>query len=252
MILESIYRYPVKGFSPQSLDSTTLEAGGVIPYDRHWSVAFGGSESVIDTSNPESWVGKRNLLSLSRTPKGAQLSTEFDDKTTRLSIKRNHRIVAQGELNNPSGRSVIESFLNSFYVNTPFQHFHILQADYKGFIDFADSHVSFININTVKDIARIVGAVLNPLRFRGNFLFEAPAWEERKWIGKNICVGGCEFICTEEIERCQATSVSLRKGEIDQNVPLSLRQGFGHIYCGVYAQITKAGTVKAKDSLTVK
>ncbi len=252
MILDSIYRYPVKGFSPDSLDSVALESGGVVPYDRHWSVAFGGSESVIDTSDPDSWVGKRNLLSLSRDPRGAQLQTEFDDETTRFSIKRNERVVAQGALNSSSGRSVIESFLNGFYANTPFQHFRILQAEYKGFIDFAGSHVSFINLNTVKDIARVVGAELNPLRFRGNFLFEAPAWEERKWIGKKIIINDCEFTCMEEIERCNATSVSLRKGETDQNIPLALKQGFGHIYCGIYAQISAAGSVKTKDSLQIK
>ena len=36
--VQAIYRYPVKGFSPEPLDRTTLRAGQTVPNDRRYAV----------------------------------------------------------------------------------------------------------------------------------------------------------------------------------------------------------------------
>ncbi len=41
--IASLYRYPVKGLSPEALDSADLEAGGHFPGDRLFAIENGPS-----------------------------------------------------------------------------------------------------------------------------------------------------------------------------------------------------------------
>ena len=246
-----IYRYPVKGFSVDVLGLVSLAVGGGLPYDRRWGLSYGGSDSVIDSRDPSSWVGRRNLVTLSRTERLAQLSTEFEESSRKLVIKRGGRAIAQGILTSASGRDVLESFLNGFFANSLFDNIRILDAEVRGFTDFADSYVSFINANSVKDLERVVGREIDPCRFRGNFLLDVPMWSERDWVGKRLRIGGVEFICGDEIERCHATNIDTTSGDEDMNIPLSLRRGYGHRICGIYAQVTKSGTISIGDKVEV-
>ena len=41
--IESLYRYPVKGLSPEPLPSVTLEAGQTLPADRRYAIENGPS-----------------------------------------------------------------------------------------------------------------------------------------------------------------------------------------------------------------
>ena len=40
----SIYRYPVKGLSPETLTSVRVEAGQTLPFDRAWAIENGPSK----------------------------------------------------------------------------------------------------------------------------------------------------------------------------------------------------------------
>ena len=51
------------------------------------------------------------------------------------------------------------------------------------------------------------------------------------------------------IDRCAATNVNPASGDVDMNIPLSLRKGFGHIDCGVHAKVIMGGTIRPGDSI---
>ena len=40
--VERLYRYPLKGFSPEPLTTATVEAGGCMPFDRAYAIENGG------------------------------------------------------------------------------------------------------------------------------------------------------------------------------------------------------------------
>ena len=92
---------------------------------------------------------------------------------------------------------------------------------------------------------------VDPLRFRGNLYIDGlEAWGEMRWVGKEIAVGDAVRLkVVDPIGRCAATNVDPKTGVRDLNIPLTLRRGFGHSECGVYAKVVQGGVVKTGDAL---
>ena len=84
---------------------------------------------------------------------------------------------------------------------------------------------------------------LDPLRFRGNLYLDGlPAWREFAWVGRRVRIGAeVELEILRPIERCKATSIDPATARADLNLPALLAGGEGHIYCGVYARVLRAG-----------
>ena len=86
-----------------------------------------------------------------------------------------------------------------------------------------------------------VGVPVDPLRFRGNVYVSGwPAWHEFDLLGKTIAVGPARLKVTKRIVRCAATNVEPRTGIRDLQIPKTLMQTFGHMDCGIYAQVSPA------------
>ncbi len=52
------------------------------------------------------------------------------------------------------------------------------------------------------------------------------------------------------IERCAATNVDPETARRDLNIPLILKQGFGHINMGVYAAVVQGGDIATDDAVS--
>src|SRR5689334_18179772 len=109
--VRAIYRYPVKGLSPQSLEQTTLRVGQTIPADRLYAVENGPAG--FDPAAP-AYFPKQRFLMLMRNERLAALRTEFDEPTHTLTIHWQGADAARGDLRTPQGRAAIESFFASY------------------------------------------------------------------------------------------------------------------------------------------
>ena len=107
----SLYRYPVKGLSPEALQSVALDVGGTMPSDRAYAIENGPGR--FDPDNPRH-LPKVNFLMLMRDERLATLTTKFDDATDTLTIERAGKQVARGQLTAPIGRQMIEQFFAAF------------------------------------------------------------------------------------------------------------------------------------------
>ena len=248
--ITDICRYPVKGLAADHMTAVSLTAGGPLPYDRKWAIAH--SASKIDTSNIK-WVPKQNFLMLARDQKLAKLGAEFNEATSEMIITRKGKPISRGKLNDHMGRTLLQTFLSGFVQGTGRSNPKIVESQKDGaFTDQSENLVSLINVASVKDIERVARLPVDPMRFRGNIYFEgAPAWKERSWVGKKLKIGDVVLEIVEEIERCTATSINLATGEEDINMPLTLRRGFGHIICGVFAKIITDGVINNDDEISI-
>src|SRR5262245_22439835 len=163
--LAAIYRYPIKGLSPESLGSTRLTAGETIEADRLYAIENGPSG--FDPAAP-SYLPKQRFLMLMRNERLAQLKTRFDVATHGLAIELEGSIVASGDLRTPAGRSSIEGFLAQFCADELRGSPRVLHANGHSFSDVARKVVSIINLASVAEVESAVGAPVDPLRFRGN------------------------------------------------------------------------------------
>ncbi|NNE25111.1 MAG: MOSC domain-containing protein, partial [Rhizobiales bacterium] len=107
-----------------------------------------------------------------------------------------------------------------------------------------------INLASVQALSEAAGSYVDPTRFRGNlFLEDLPAWGEFSMIGRRYRIGEAEIEMTRPARRCAATTVDPATADTDLNVPVILRKLTGHLYCGIYARVTKTGRIDVNDKL---
>jgi MOSC domain-containing protein len=236
-----LYRYPVKGLSPESLARTALEPGEMVPFDRIYAVENGAGR--FDPEAPQH-LSKLNFLMLMRDERLATLRSQFDGETHTLTIYRDNKQVARGRLSTPLGRTMIEQFLAAYMQAELRGAPKIVFAQGHSFSDTAAKYLHIVNLETLRELERAAGTSLNPLRFRPNIVIDgAGAWEEFAWIGKTIAVGDIELEAVERTQRCAATDVDPETGKRDTALAAVLQRTWGHSDFGIYAQVTRGGTI---------
>jgi len=247
-MLKSIYRYPVKGLSPERLDAVRLEVGLALPADRKYAIENGPSG--FDPAAP-SYLPKTRFLMLMRNEQLATLQTHYDDATHALTIRGEGRELACGDLSTKEGRLAIEAFFRRFMPKELAGPPKVLQADGHSFSDVSAKVVSIINLASVAAIETIVGAPVHPLRFRANLYVEGwPAWSELDMVGQEISIGNARLKVTKRIMRCAATNVDPEMGIRDLQIPATLMRTFQHADCGTYARVVEAGEIRPGEPIS--
>jgi hypothetical protein len=238
--IASIYRYPVKGLSPEPLSRVGVVAGETLPFDRAWAIENGPSK--FDPAAPKH-LPKIAFLMLMRNERLAALHTTFSEAARTLTIRKDGKIAAEGCLDTTDGRRALEAFFDAYAADELRGPARIVSAPGHAFTDTASKCLSLINLATVRDIAQTLGVPVHPLRFRGNLYVEGlPAWAEfDDWLGKTIRAGEVTFEAYGRIDRCAATNVNPETAERDLTLPVSLLQTYGHPDCGVYLRVVKGG-----------
>src|SRR3981189_2735895 len=109
--IHAIYRYPVKGLSPEPLERATLAAHEALPADRLYAIENGPSG--FDPTAPRH-VPKQRYLMLMRNERLARLRTRFEDIDHILVIAADGRETVHGDLRTAQGRARIEQFFATF------------------------------------------------------------------------------------------------------------------------------------------
>jgi uncharacterized protein YcbX len=248
MRIASLYRYPVKGLSPERLQRAELRTGEFFPGDRLFAIENGPSG--FDPGQP---VHKPKIayLMLMRNEALARLATRYDDASGDLAI--DHEGVAfRANTASEEGRSEITRFFRDFMPGDLRGEPRLLAApeSYR-FTDSRSGFVSIINLASVADLEQRLGVAVDPLRFRGNIMIEGLApWAEFELVGRDIAgPGGLRLKVTKRIERCAATNVEPRTGLRDMQIPKALMTHYGHVDCGIYCEIVAGGALAEGQSL---
>ncbi len=244
--IDAIYRYPVKGLSPEPLERTRLETGATIPCDRLYAIENGPSG--FDPASP-AYFPKSRFLMLMRNARLAELRTTFDEATHTLAITAEHREQVRGDLRTPQGRAAIEGFFAEFCGPELHGPPKILHAPGHSFSDVARKVVSIINLASVAAIENAAGAPVHPLRFRANLYIEGwPAWHEFDLLDREIAIGSrARLKIVKRIVRCAATEVDPDTGIRDLPIPQMLLQNFGHMDCGIYGEVVAGAPIAVGD-----
>ena len=246
--IQAIYRYPVKGLSPEPLERTQLRPGETLPCDRLYAIENGPSG--FDPAEPR-YFPKHRFLMLMKNARLAELRTSYDEAAHALVIRYENREAARGDLRTPGGRATIEQFFSEHCGPELRGPPRVLQAAGHSFSDVARKVVSIINLASVAAVENAVGAPVNPLRFRGNLHVAGwPAWHEFDLVGAEIAIGpGARLKIVKRIERCAATEVDPDSAMRDLPIPRALMQTFGHADCGIYGEVVQGGEIAVGDNV---
>ena len=224
--LKSLYYYPVKGFPGERLNEVKLRLNEGLPGDR----ALALSNGIIPVNPSGEWTPCQAFQRMTIRP----------DLTT-LQIE-NDRIYQRDQKHNDLG-SVKEIFGDETELHQSINN--------RGHWDHKDSAISIINVSTIDAIAKMIGQPIDPLQFRANLYIKAEPWSEFNWIRQEIIFeknsDGDEnnpiLNIIRPIDRCRATSVDVKTGKKNMNLPAALMRHFGFVYCGVYATVKNPGII---------
>jgi uncharacterized protein YcbX len=247
--IQAIHRYPVKGLTPEPLVQATLAVRQTIACDRIYAIENGPSG--FDPANP-GYLPKQRFLMLMRNARLAELRTAFDESSHTLAIRAGNREAARGDLRTPEGRAAIERFFAAFCADELRGPPKLLHAAGHSFSDVARKVISIVNLASVAAIEDAVGQPVDPLRFRGNLQVEGwPAWHEFGLLNAEIAIGrSARLKVVKRIVRCAATEVDPGTGIRDLGLPRALMDNFGHLDCGVYAEVIAGGEITVGDAVS--
>jgi len=245
--VHNLYRYPVKGLSSEPLASVRLEPGETIPFDRAYAIENGPGR--FDSQAPRH-LPKINFLMLMRDERLAALDTSFDADTQVLTILRDGKQVARGDLTTKLGRQMIEQFIAGYMPGELKGAPRIVSAPGHSFSDVAEKCLHLVNLETVRELGKELGRDLDPLRFRANAYFDGlEPWAESRWVDRQIHVGGALLEVFALTPRCAATDVNPQTAARDASISPDMLRMYGHNDLGIYAKVVEGGQVCAGDEI---
>lgn len=247
--IDAIYRYPVKGMTPHALDRVDVAAGQTLPFDRAYAIENGPGR--FDPASPKH-LPKINFVMLMRDEKLASLDARFDDAAHTLTINRHGKQVARGDLSTPVGRNMIEQFIAAYMADNLRGAPRIVSAPGHSFSDVESKCLHVINLASVRELSRMIGRPVDPLRFRANIHLEGlPPWVELKWLDKRLTGAAAELTVFYRTQRCDATNVDPSTAQRDLAIPSALQRAQGHTDFGVYAKVTAGGPLAVGDAIVI-
>ena len=228
----ALYRYPVKGFTPEECDTLTVLDEGRIAGDRVLGIRFADTEAADDA-----WSRKTGMVALINTPGLARLNVRFDEKAFRLRISLGTSVLVD-ELLNPEGRRRIGAVLSNYILkldeNPLTDHPERLPLRVIGdghsprYHDEEAGRVTLHGRGSLQALQAVLGKDVSELRFRSNVAVDGlTAWEEQNWVGRKIRIGTVEFNVVKPKTRCLATHANPITGERDLPILTTLTQKMG-------------------------
>jgi uncharacterized protein len=256
----ALYRYPVKGGTPEACESLTVLAEGRIAGDRALAFRF------ADAGLPETaWSKKYGFTALVNTPALARLTMRFDAGSRHLSIALNDAVLADESIDGEGRRrlaAAVERYVLAQPGNPLAGRPERLPLELIGdgvTPRYQDSERGEITLHSRESLAAAAQATGDPalseLRFRSNISIEGTAaWAEQAWLGRKIKIGAIEFDAVRPKVRCLATDANPVTGIHDMPVMKTLKSAFKQAQSTfAIALVTSGhgGTVRVGDAVTL-
>jgi uncharacterized protein YcbX len=228
----ALYRYPLKGFSPEPRDSLSILPSGRVVGDRVLGVRFADTAAADDA-----WSPKAGMLALVNTPGLARLEARFDDQDGRLRIRLDGEILVDEPLDMQGRRRIaaaLATLVRGLEENPLVSHPERLPLRVIGdgatprYQDNEAGQVTLHGRASLQALAAATGGELSELRFRSNIAIEGTqAWEELDWVGRRVRIGAVEVEVARVKVRCLATHANPATGQRDLPVMTTLTTSFG-------------------------
>lgn len=235
--VEALYRYPVKGFTPEIVEQLTVQPDGRVSGDRVLAFRFADAATAQDRDGLDYWP-KSGGLSLQDFPALAALTLRLDEEAQRITISHEGSTLVDAGLDGP-GRDRLVAAVTDFVMATaeakrlqrPGRLPLMLVGDGRT-SRFQDRARGYVSVHSAASVARLAAAMdadIDGLRFRSNIVVSGVAPEaELEWSGV-VRIGDVAFRPEGPIVRCLATHANPATGVRDLRVLNALTQQLGQV-----------------------
>ena len=195
MKLQSITRYPLKGFAGERLNKSSTQRFQTLQGDRQYALQYA-------ERNPpalEGWRPKKFFVQSVQTNLCSQIRVNWTSENVHFDYQGNGLAIDR----NPFDGDTLIEWIRSL---SPDLGQLTLETLTTGFTDEREAYISLLNRSTVTAIAKATDTSDHPERYRGNLLIDGVGpFEELSWVGRTLQIGNATFEVVEPIVRCQAT-----------------------------------------------
>lgn len=231
--IAALYRYPVKGFTPEECDTLTVLDEGRIAGDRVLGIRFADTQAADDA-----WSKKTEMVALMNTPGLARLHMKFEEEALRLRLSVASTVLVDEVLSNAGRRrlaTAVADYVLTLDENPLAGHPERLPLRVIGdgiTPRYHDAEAGQVTLHGRGSLQALTAVLANAegseLRFRSNIALEGlGAWEEHSWVGKKVRIGTVEFDVIRPKFRCLATHANPQTGERDLPILTTLTKVFG-------------------------
>lgn len=261
----ALYRYPVKGFTPEPLTSAVVQDDGRIAGDRVLAFRFADATRPEDHDGLDYWP-KSKGLALQDFPSLARLRLAYDPEARRLRITDGDSVIVEAGLSDGERREIADR-ITDWVLTTP--DARLLRRNGRlplellgdgGTARFQDRPRGFVSLHAHASVEAVGGTVLAPVddrRFRSNVVIEGvPAWSELDWTdgGVDLMIGSVRFTVVKPIVRCLAITANPDTGVRDAKLLTVLTGDFGQAEptLGILLLPSgRGGTIRVGDPVAV-
>ncbi|MGB3376645.1 MAG: MOSC N-terminal beta barrel domain-containing protein [Microbacterium sp.] len=236
----ALYRYPIKGFTPERHDELTVQPDGRVAGDRVLAFRFADAAEPEQRDGLDYWP-KSKGLALESFPSLAALRVAYDHDSRRVRITHDDSLLVDAVLD-AEGRAELTEIVTAFVLDSP--EWKQLQrpgrlplvlvgdGEHARFQDRSRGFVtvhSEASVNALNDVVpnKAPGLVLDDRRFRSNVVIDGvDAWDELAWTGE-VRIGDLRFTAEGPIVRCLATHANPDTGIRDARVLTTLTREIG-------------------------
>lgn len=231
----ALYRYPVKGFTPESRESLVVQPDGRIEGDRVLAFRFANATEPRVHEGLNYWP-KTEGLAMQDFPGIGPLELRFDEEQQRLHIQHNGDVIVDAGLDE-KGRQLICDRVAAYVLDTPDgarlrepERLPLALIGDGRTSQFQDRPRGFVSVHgrgSLLALGEALGLEVDERRFRSNIAVEGLApWDELEWAGR-VRIGAAQFRVSHHIVRCLATHANPDTGERDAPVMTTLTRTFG-------------------------
>jgi uncharacterized protein len=263
----ALYRYPVKGFTPESPDHLVVRPDGRIEGDRVLTFRFGNAPPPQPTEHGLRWP-KTDGLAMQDTPSIGPLQLTYDTATRTVRIDHEGTRLVEAPLDD-AGRAALCDAVAKFVLDTPEGDRLRVEGRLPLVLEgdgvtsqFQDRPRGFISVHGRGSLIALGEALgpsgdgLDERRFRSNVAVDGLApWEELEWGGR-VRIGEVEFEVSHHIVRCLATHANPDTGLRDAEVLTTLTRVFGQdqptfgtLLLPTGAAAERGGTIRIGDEV---
>jgi len=230
----ALYRYPVKGFTPEACNTLTVLDDGRIAGDRVLGIRFADTAAA-----DEAWSRKTEMVTLMNTPGLARLHLTFEAEAQRLRLSLASTVIVDVVLTEEGRQrlaTAVAEYVLTLAENPLAGHPERLPLRVIGdglTPRYHDAEAGQVTLHGRGSLHALTAALAHAeegseRRFRSNIALEGlDAWEELRWVGRKVRIGTVTFDVIRSKVRCLATHANPQTGERDVPILTTLTTVFG-------------------------
>lgn len=241
--LNAIWRFPVKGLDGQTLERCDVLANACLPGDREYAITSGHEKT--NSKLAEGWMNKRHFIQLCNTKEvaGWQLLPD-DTHNTLILLHKGIEIMR-------APTTAATPIMTALYKEQP-ELFsgqpRLCRLSDDAYTDTPAPWITIGGSASLDNFGTLTGTPPDNRRFRLNLILETKTpFIEHAWAGRTLKIGTVDMEIIEPVSRCAAIGVDPDTKRRDADFVAIMRLNYGHTNLGMFARITKRGTLQKGD-----